>query len=95
MYHQINPTEMFREHHLALLEEAEERRLARRLRAEREPKVRSTIVAASSGFLAALVVAGLMLVALSSTAHASTTFTVNSTANAGDPTPDGTKIEGN
>ena len=89
MYHQINPTEMFREHHLALLEEAEERRLARRLRAGREPKARS-VIAASSGFLAALVVAGLMLVALSSPAHASTTFTVNSTANTRDSSPDGT-----
>jgi urease accessory protein UreF len=33
--YQINPTEMFRERQLALLREAEERRLARRLRASR------------------------------------------------------------
>ena len=35
MYQQTNPTELFRERHLALLREAEERRLARRLRAAR------------------------------------------------------------
>jgi len=29
--YQINPTEVWREHHLALLREADERRLARRL----------------------------------------------------------------
>jgi hypothetical protein len=33
--HQTNLTEMFRERHLALLHEAEDRRLARRLRAAR------------------------------------------------------------
>jgi hypothetical protein len=33
MYQPTNPTEMFRERQLALLREAEERRLARRLRA--------------------------------------------------------------
>jgi hypothetical protein len=33
--HQTNPTEMFRERQLALLREAEERRIARRLRAAR------------------------------------------------------------
>jgi hypothetical protein len=31
--HQTNPTEMFRERHLALVREAEDRRLTRRLRA--------------------------------------------------------------
>ena len=35
MYHQINATQMFRERHLALLEEAENRRLTRRLRVAR------------------------------------------------------------
>jgi CSLREA domain-containing protein len=90
MYHQINPTETFHERQLALLKESENRRLARRLRAGREPKARSG-TAASLGVLAALVmVAGLMLLALSSPAHASTTFIVNSTANTGDPSPDGT-----
>jgi urease accessory protein UreF len=33
--YQTNPTEMFREYQLALLREAEDRRLARRLRAAR------------------------------------------------------------
>jgi hypothetical protein len=33
--HQTNPTEMFRERQLALLREAEDRRLARRLRKAR------------------------------------------------------------
>ena len=33
--YQTNPTEMFRERHLALLREAEDRRLARRLRKAR------------------------------------------------------------
>ena len=33
--HQTYPTEMFRERQLALLREAEERRLARKLRADR------------------------------------------------------------
>jgi len=33
--YQTNPTEMFREHQLALLRETEQRRLARRLRAAR------------------------------------------------------------
>ncbi len=33
--HQTNSTEMFREHHLALLREAEDRRIARRLRTAR------------------------------------------------------------
>jgi hypothetical protein len=35
MYHQIKPTEMFRERQLMLLKEAENRRRARRLRARR------------------------------------------------------------
>jgi len=48
MYHQINPTEMFRERELALLKERENRRLllGRRGRTGRAPKARSTIVAA-------------------------------------------------
>ncbi len=54
MYHQINPTEIFRERQLALLQEAENRRLARRLRAGREPKARSTATAVL-GFVAVLV----------------------------------------
>jgi hypothetical protein len=39
MYHQINPTETFRERHLALLREAEDGRRGRRLRA---PKARAS-----------------------------------------------------
>jgi hypothetical protein len=83
MFHQINPTEMFRERELALLRETGDRRLARRLRAKRTPKASSTI-AAVLGFLAALVVAGFMLVVSSSPAHADTTFTVNSNADFAD-----------
>src|SRR5215208_4700178 len=88
MYHQINPTEMFRERQLALLKEAENGRLARRLRAGRAPKAKSR-KAAGLGILAALVVAGFMLVASSSPAHASTTFTVNSTGDENDIGLDG------
>jgi hypothetical protein len=84
MYHQINPTETFRERQLVLLGEAKHRRLGQRLRvARRSPKARSR-TAAVLGVLAALVVAGIMLVGFSSPAHASTTFTVNSTANFSD-----------
>jgi hypothetical protein len=79
MYHQINPTEMIRERHLALLKEAEERHLARRLRSGRETKAIGTIAVSTVGLLAALVVAGLMLAALSSPAYASTTFSVTNT----------------
>src|SRR5215207_2898324 len=80
MYGQINPTETFRERQLALLEEVDNGRLARRLRAGRSPRTRSGM----SAILAALVVVGLMLVALSSPAHAFTTFTVNSAADLAD-----------
>jgi CSLREA domain-containing protein len=84
MYQQIKPTETFRERELALLKEGEKLRLlGRRLRARREPIGKSTVTA--SGLLAALVVAGLILVALSSSpAHADTTFIVNSTADLSD-----------
>ena len=82
MYNQIKPTEVFRERELALLKEAEKRRLllGRRVDARREPKARSTIAAAVVGLLAALVVGGLMLAASSSPAHAATIpIVVNST----------------
>ena len=36
--HQTNPTEMFRERHLALLRESEDRRLVRGLRAARSKR---------------------------------------------------------
>ncbi len=92
MYQQIKPTEVFRERELALMKEAENRRvlLGRRLRARGTPKTRSTIAAVVVGFLAALVVASLLLAASSSPAYAAgTTFTVNSTADTDDATPDG------
>ena len=83
MYHQINSSEMFGERQLALLEEAENRRLARRAAAGGAiNKARSARVAAS-GFLATLVVAGIMLMGLGSPAHASTTFTVTNTFDPG------------
>ncbi len=83
MYQQINPTEIFRERQIALLEEADNRRLARRLRAAREPKLGSRR-AAALGFLAAVVVASLMLLASSREAQASTTFSVSSTGDTQD-----------
>jgi CSLREA domain-containing protein len=87
MYHQIKPTEVFHERELALLEEGENRRLAWRLRARRATKSRGIIAAMVLGFLAALVVASLVLVASSSPAHASTTFTVNLTDDRADANP--------
>jgi hypothetical protein len=83
MYHQINLSETFRERQLALLGEAEKRRLARRLRSGRGRNTRSARVLATLplGFLAVLVVvAGIVLVGSSSPAQAETTFTVNTTA---------------
>src|SRR5829696_109625 len=81
MYDQINPTQMFRERQLALLEEADNGRIARRLRAGGSShRARSGMAA----LLAPLVLGGLMLVALSSPAHASTTLTVNSAADLAD-----------
>jgi CSLREA domain-containing protein len=74
MYHQIKPTETFRERQLVLLREADDRRLAQR-RAGGVLKARSGM--AALGLLAALVVvAGLLLAAKPS--HAQTNFTVNS-----------------
>ncbi len=55
MYHQTNPTETFRERELALMKEAENRRvLGRRLHAGSEPKARSTVAVPTIGLLAAL-----------------------------------------
>jgi hypothetical protein len=42
MYHHANPTEMWRERQLALLREAEDRRLARRLRKARKAHMAHT-----------------------------------------------------
>ena len=54
MYHQTNPTELFRERQLALLQEADNRRrLARRLRGRRAPKARSTIAVLAGLFTGA------------------------------------------
>ena len=66
MYHQINPTELFRERELALLQEAHNRRLGWRLgKAGGGAKARSArVVVAALGLLAALVVAVLLLVGL-------------------------------
>ena len=83
MYQQIKPTEVFRERELALLMEAQKRRLVLgwRLRTGRTQKARGTIAAAVVALLGALVVANLMLAASSGPAHAQTTaFLVNSTA---------------
>jgi hypothetical protein len=63
MYSQIKPTEMFRERHLALQTEAQERRLGRQLRAGagRQTKARSTVAVSTLGLLAALLAAGLLV----------------------------------
>ena len=86
MYYQINPTETFRERHLALLEEAENRRLSRQLRKGCGPKAQSG-TPAILGFLAALaLVASLLLTQAARPAHANgeIIFTVNSTADLAD-----------
>jgi hypothetical protein len=49
--YQTNPTEVWREHHLALLREADERRLARRLR---RPRLRRSSQTGSQQRTAAL-----------------------------------------
>lgn len=113
MYPQINPTETFRERHLALLREAKDKRRARRLRVPKaarawclphkermEREMNQTIDKRTSGtgwstktLLGAclMVVAALMAACLmgAQPAHASSTFTVNSTADTEDATPDG------
>jgi hypothetical protein len=108
MYHRINPTETFRERHLALLREAEDGRRARRLgapkarascpphkeRMEREmiqtiDKLTSGTVWSRKALAACLMVVAALLAAClmaAQPAHASTTFTVNSTADEGDAT---------
>ena len=85
MYQQIKPTEVFRARELALMKEVKNRRLAPRLHARRTLKTRSTL-AVVLGFLGALVVAGLMLAASSSPAHAASTntFTVDNIDDPGD-----------
>src|SRR5215212_9649034 len=63
MYRQVNPTELFGERQLALLKEADNRRLARRLRVPRRtPKegslMRRTIMLMATMTLATFVVGG-------------------------------------
>jgi len=95
MYHQINPTELFRERQHALLEEAKERRLVRRLYAGRtlnkeDSLMRGNLLPLSStrglALLGAMLFVALALVVgLGKPAHAaSTTFTVNNTFDPGD-----------
>lgn len=86
MYHQINPTETFRERQLLLLAEAENRRLTRRLRAGRVRNSRSRR-AAVLGILAALVVvATLLMISAAGPANADgeTIIEVNSTSDKAD-----------
>ena len=108
MYHHINPTETFRERHLALLGEAKDKRRGRRrLRApkaarawcspqkeRKETEMNQTIDKRTSGtgwsrktlLGACLMVVATLLAACimaAQPAHASTTFTVNSTADYG------------
>jgi CSLREA domain-containing protein len=81
--YQLNDIETWREHRSGLLRETEEKRLARRLRPARSKKKRSAS-AAALGFLAAFMVAALMLVGASGPARAEATFTVTNTADPGD-----------
>ena len=79
--YQLNDTEMWRDHRDRLLKEAEDRLLARRLRAGRNPKRRNWATAAL-GFLATLLVVGLLVLG-ASPARADQTFTVNSVEDSG------------
>jgi Ca2+-binding RTX toxin-like protein len=75
MYHQINPTETFGKRQLALLEESEERRLARRLGITR----RTILLMAATMSFVVLVVGGVALAA---------TFTCDDTNCFGTPQDD-------
>jgi CSLREA domain-containing protein len=81
--YQLNDSNVWREHRDGLLEEAEDRILARRLRRVRNSKGRSRFTAAL-GFLAVLLVAGLLVLEASSPARADTTFTVSNPFDPGD-----------
>lgn len=85
MYHQIYPTETFRERQLALLKEAEDRRLTRRLRAGRTSNARRK--AAVLGIL----VASLLIMSAAGPAHADGEFIikVNSSADLADASING------
>src|SRR5829696_3521621 len=100
MYHHINPTETFRERHLLLLREAEDKRRARRLggapkaaRASHPTQAINKRTSATKrsqktllGACLVMVVATLMAACLMAAqpAHASTTFTVNSASDFAD-----------
>lgn len=90
MYHKIAPTETLRERELALLKEAEDRRLTRRLCAGRASNARRR-KAAVLGILAALVVASLLIMSAAGPAHADGEFIikVNSTADLADASING------
>jgi CSLREA domain-containing protein len=93
MYHRINPTETFRERHLALLRVAEDKRRARRLRApkaceskrEGVRKMTNTQTATKTNHYFKVLVALAVLVMMAAglmaaqPAHAATPLTVNST----------------
>ena len=81
--YQLNDSNVWREHRDGLLEEAEDRLLARRLRGVRNSKGRSRFTAAL-GFLAVLLVAGLLVLEASIPARADTTFTVSNPFDPGD-----------
>jgi hypothetical protein len=92
MYHQINPTETFRERQLLLITETETRRLTRRLRAGRVRKSRSR-KAVALGILAALVVVvTLLMMSAAGPAHADgeTIIKVNATSDKADAGLNGT-----
>lgn len=64
MYHQINPTETFRERHLALLQEADERRRARRPKSGTGHKESSKATTKANYLLRGLVLLAVGLLAL-------------------------------
>jgi len=66
MYHQINPTEMFRERQLVLLRESENRRLVRRQRARRtlEWMGRAALFCAGLAAMLALILVSALLAAM-------------------------------
>ena len=83
LYEHLYDVEVWHRRSKELMREAEEARLAKRLRARHPKRTREATAAAKWGLLvAALVVAALMLVGASNPAHASTTFTVTNTTDA-------------
>ena len=83
--YRINPTETFRERQLILLDEAANRRpVRRRVRSGPRPNPISVAATTLSFVITLVVLAGIVLVALSRPAHADTVFTVNSTGDQSD-----------